>query len=78
MTARDISGNAATIDEKLTPEQVRARARLKELIEEQGVRPITLEELEAMGDLWPEDEDIDDFLTALREWRTDKSIREQP
>jgi hypothetical protein len=24
---------------------------------------------ELFGDFWPEEEDIDDFLAALREWR---------
>jgi hypothetical protein len=29
----------------------------------------TADPCELLGDFWPEEEDIDDFLTALREWR---------
>jgi len=44
------------------------RRSLKELAAEQGVRPIaSLDDLRA--DFWPEDESIDDFLAAVREWR---------
>lgn len=35
---------------------------------EQGIRPIDdLSEL--AGDFWPEDESIDDFIAAVRQWR---------
>ena len=34
----------------------------------QGTIP-TSDPRELFGDLWPEEEDIDDFLEALREWR---------
>jgi len=29
----------------------------------------TLDPRELIGDFWPEEENIDDFLAALREWR---------
>ena len=45
-----------------TPQQAKARAKLEKLIVESGVTPLTIEELNAMGDLWPEDESVDDFL----------------
>ena len=35
--------------------------------EQRVVFPRDLHEL--LGDLWPEDESIEDFLRALREWR---------
>lgn len=47
--------------------------RLRSLIEEQGIKPITPDQLHAMGDFWPEDESIDDFIAAVREWRRDGS-----
>ena len=34
----------------------------------QGTIP-TSDPRELFGDFWPEDENIDDFLAALREWR---------
>lgn len=48
-----------------TPQQAAARAKLEKLIAESGVKPLTIDELNAMGDLWPEDESVDDFL----KWR---------
>jgi len=35
---------------------------------EQGVKPIS-DAHELLSDCWPEDESIDDFLAAVREWR---------
>lgn len=35
----------------------------------QGVGPMTLEKLRAMGDVWPEDESIDEFVSWVRERR---------
>ena len=55
-------------------EQIRrseeARATVEELARQQGVRPIEKAE-DLLGDFWPEDEDIEDFLAALREWRSE-------
>lgn len=43
-------------------------ATVEELAEIQGVKP--LDALSALqGDFWPEDESVDDFLTAIRQWR---------
>jgi len=41
---------------------------IKELKLAQGTIP-TVDARELRGDFWPEEENIDDFLTALREWR---------
>lgn len=41
---------------------------LETLAATQGVRPITnLDDL--VGDFWPEDESVDDFVAAVRRWR---------
>jgi hypothetical protein len=41
---------------------------LDELIAQQGKGPVT--DVRVLhGDFWPEDEPIEDFLEALREWR---------
>ena len=45
-----------------------ANQTLDELIAQQGKVPITDVGL-LHGDFWPEDERIEDFLAALREWR---------
>ncbi len=60
---------------ELTPGQLNAGEKLFRLAEEQGVKPVTTEKLRAMGDLWPENEDIEDFLSALHQWRGQKSQR---
>jgi len=41
---------------------------IEELIADQGVS-FPLDPNELLGDFWPEEESIDDFLAALREWR---------
>lgn len=41
---------------------------VEHLAVEQGVGPV-LDPRELRGDFWPEDENLDDFLGALRSWR---------
>ncbi len=61
--------------ESLSPEQIAARAKLEKMIQERESKPMTIEQLRAMGDLWPEDEEVDDFLAAVREWRREGKER---
>jgi hypothetical protein len=68
--------NTTISTDELSEEQVKAREKLLRLAEEQGVKPMSWEQLKAMGDLWPEDENIDDFLATLRQWRNEE--RELP
>ena len=44
----------------------------------QGVKPLTSEDLDAMSDVWPEGESVDDFIAAVRQWRSEDSEREMP
>jgi hypothetical protein len=58
-------------DHDLVPECAAASAvskRVEQLALEQGVRSV-LDPQELRGDFWPEDEDLEEFLTALRNWR---------
>jgi hypothetical protein len=41
---------------------------IDELVAEQGV-VFPRDPQELLGDFWPQDESVDDFLSALREWR---------
>lgn len=66
---------ASEVEEGQPSEQSKARARLRRLILQRGVTPITVDQLRAMGDLWPENESVDDFIAAVREWRRDGSLR---
>ncbi len=43
-------------------------ASIGELMLEQGVKPAT-DVRELLGDFWPENESVDDFTAAVREWR---------
>lgn len=67
-----------TIGRTPTPQQAAARAKLERLIVESGVKPLTIEELNAMGDLWPEDESVDDFLAWREKMRKEEKDRRLP
>jgi hypothetical protein len=41
---------------------------IEELVAEQGTR-FPADPAELLGDFWPEEESIEDFLSALHEWR---------
>jgi hypothetical protein len=70
--------NSTVNTEELSEEQIKAREKLLRLAEEQGVKPMSWERLKAMGDLWPEGESIDDFLTTIHKWRNEERERELP
>jgi hypothetical protein len=55
--------------EALSLEQATARDKLERMIKERGIKPMPIEQLRSMGDLWPKDEDVDEFLAAVRQWR---------
>jgi hypothetical protein len=78
MTSRDVTADELSTEEKLSPEQIRARERLKKLIEERGVKPLDAETLRAMGSVWPEDESVDEFLAERERWRRESRNRELP
>lgn len=67
-----------TIGRTPTPQQAAARTKLERLIVEKGVKPLTIEELNAMGDLWPEDESVDDFLEWREQMRKEEKDRRLP
>ncbi|HEX4950069.1 MAG TPA: hypothetical protein VFZ34_25610 [Blastocatellia bacterium] len=47
--------------------------RIRELVAEQGTRPLNFDEM--LGDFWPEEESMDEFLATLREWRSEGEHR---
>lgn len=71
MTIKRITADqdAETFDERVSDEQIKARAKLERMIKENGAKTLTVEQLHAMGDLWPEDEGIDEFLAWREETR---------
>ena len=61
----------------ITAEEQSPREKLRRLIEEQGTKPLSIDELRAMGDVWPEDESVDEFLAwreKMRRASRDRSI----
>ncbi|MGO9255019.1 MAG: hypothetical protein ACLQU1_01760 [Bryobacteraceae bacterium] len=50
---------------------------IEELVAEQGTK-FRADPADLLGDFWPEEESLEDFLRALREWRGhDKSYRSE-
>lgn len=49
------------------------RKSIEQLMREQGTHPLKFEEM--VGDFWPDDENIDDFVNAVRELRQQTEIR---
>ena len=50
------------------PQPQRNYPSVEELMKEQGVGPVQ-DPRDLLGDFWPEDEPLELFLDALREWR---------
>ena len=76
MTKSNITADEVSdVEEGPSTEQSKARARLRKLIDERGIKHISANQLRAMGDLWPEGEAVDDFIAAVRECRRDGSTR---
>lgn len=63
-------------DQWLLRELIEPPKSLSELALEQGVKPFDFAEARRAANFWPEEESVDDFLTALREWRHEGSERE--
>jgi hypothetical protein len=53
-------------DEYLTP-----RESLERMVIAQGKKPLNFAELRKLGEFFPEDENVDDLVNAVREWRRD-------
>jgi hypothetical protein len=70
--------DADEVERTRTPEQREAWARVLKQIEEQGIQPMTEEKLDAMAGVWPEDEEVDEFLEARERWRNESHRRELP
>ena len=60
----DASQAPAETDERTQ----RSRERIQQFIEQQGLKPVERFE-DLLGDFWPEDESIDEFIATVRQWR---------
>jgi hypothetical protein len=61
-----LSAEAPEIEPAITIEPI---ITIEQLAAEQGTRPMDFEEM--LGDFWPEEENVDDFITTLRAWRSE-------
>lgn len=61
---------AKDIYKAMTKTRTQARNELEALAEVQGVAPVA-DAGDLVGDFWPEDESVDEFVAAVREWRDD-------
>lgn len=43
---------------------------IEQIAAEQGIGPFDFKATQAEATFWPEEESIDDFITALRQWRS--------
>jgi hypothetical protein len=76
--ANTTADEVSDVDEGQSSEQFKARARLRKLIQERGITPVAVDQLRAMGDLWPEDESVDDFLEWREQTRKEDRSRRLP
>jgi hypothetical protein len=56
----------------------RAVHKLRGLINTRRARALDEEALRSMAEIWPPEEKLDEFLTALEVWRSQKPSREIP
>jgi hypothetical protein len=49
---------------------------LEDLAAEQGVVPLARFE-DLIGDFWPEDEEVDDFIATVRPWRQQRATKDR-
>ena len=68
-------GDNDDVDEFLDNIRGRSKGRksIEQLMQEQGTHPLKFEEM--IGDFWPEDENVDDFVNAVREMRQQTELR---
>jgi hypothetical protein len=58
-------------DQQLLVELLKPPKTIEQLAAEQGIRPFDFKAAQAEATFWPEEESIDDFIAALRQWRSE-------
>ena len=63
-------------DRRALAELIETPKSIEELAAEQGVKPFDFKAvIEEAAGLWPEDESADEFVAAVREWRSEGTHR---
>lgn len=65
-------------DQQLLVELLKPPKTIEQLAEEQGVRPFDFKAAQTEATFWPEDESVDDFIAALRRWRSEGAREYDP
>jgi hypothetical protein len=63
-------------DQQLLVELLKPPKTIEQLAEEQGIGPFDFKAAQAEATFWPEDENVDDFIAALRQWRSEGETRQ--
>ena len=58
-------------DQQLLVELLKPPKTIEQLAAEQGIRPFDFKAAQAEATFWPEEESVDDFVAALRQWRSE-------
>jgi len=58
-------------DQQLLVELLKPPKTIEQLAAEQGIRPFDFKAAQAEATFWPEEESVDDFIAALRQWRSE-------
>lgn len=58
-------------DQQLLVELLKPPKTIEQLAAEQGIGPFDFKAAQAEATFWPEEESVDDFIAALRQWRSE-------
>lgn len=65
---QSITNTPASVPEPALPKLPSVKVDVEAWVKQQGVAPIA-DPNKLAGDFWPEDESVDDFIAARRQWR---------
>jgi hypothetical protein len=58
-------------DQQLLVELLSPPKTIEQIAAEQGIGPFDFKAAQAEATFWPEEESVDDFIAALRQWRSE-------
>jgi hypothetical protein len=58
-------------DQQLLVEFLSPPKTIEQIAAEQGIGPFDFKAAQAEATFWPEEESVDDFIAALRQWRSE-------
>jgi hypothetical protein len=58
-------------EQQLLVQLLKPPKTIEQIAAEQGIGPFDFKAAQAEATFWPEEESVDDFITTLREWRSE-------